>query len=93
MANFFGSVQGKSEKVTRLGTTSLQVTAQSEQGDIIVHLLKTSKGNRVQINIREHNSSQSVMLYDGLISDLMNMEHRAAAMHALGIEKFLEAHR
>lgn len=92
MAHFYGTVHGARGPTSRLGHHDLEVTAQSYEGDILVHLERTPEGDKVLLTVREHGHSGGTTLYCGFIKDLLDMEKRAAMMHALGVQKFMEAH-
>jgi len=90
MAHFYGTIQGASNAVSRIGHSCLKVTAQSYEGDIVIDLIQGLEGDKVEIYVREHDHSQGTLLYSGFIKDLLDMEKRAAQMHALGVQKFTE---
>lgn len=90
MAHFYGTVQGARGPTSRLGHHELYVTAQSFEGDIIVVLQRTDAGDMMELRVRTHGHSSSECLYRGFVKDLLDMEYRAAQMHALGVQKFIE---
>ena len=90
MAHFYGTVQGHKGEASRTGHVDLYVTAQSSQGSITVHLCKLGDVDEVWIAVRKHGEREETLLYRGSIADLLSMEARAAQMHLLGVQKFLE---
>ena len=62
----------------------------------MAHFYGTVQGSRGPgLQVRHHHAGgagASTLLYCGLIKDLLNMEKRAAMMHALGVQKFMEGH-
>jgi len=90
MAHFYGTVHGARGTTTCSGHNDLLVTAQSFEGDILINLVRTEEGDKVELVVHEHGHSHLTQLYFGFIKDLLDMEKRAAQMHALGLHKFVE---
>jgi hypothetical protein len=92
MAHFYGTVSGSGQTAaTRCGHQELFVTAQSFQGDLVIRLVKMDDVDHVWITVRKHeHAATHTLLYSGPIADLLSMEKRAAQMHLLGVQKFME---
>jgi hypothetical protein len=78
MARFYGTIKGQRGEATRLGHTSLCVTAQSYSGDVCVSLRKGLKNENenpdddyVHIYSRGHGDGFSCTLFDGKVADLL----------------------
>lgn len=81
MARFYGTIQGARGPASRLGHKSLEVTAQSYQGDVIVEFVRG--GDKYEVDIvticaAPHVGGQNIVLYRGPIHDLLTEEGRGA---------------
>jgi len=75
MARFYGTIQGARGPTSRLGHSSLHVSAQSYQGDVNVsfHRMDTDKVevDMVTIAVRPHDGGPGVYLYSGPVTELL----------------------
>ena len=91
MARFYGTVQGNRGEATRLGHSSMHVTAQSWTGDITVRLSDVAGVDYASINVREHGGGRaSKNIYWGPISKLLDQSQRKTLLHALALEELTE---
>lgn len=88
MARFFGTVQGNKGQATRLGHPKggLLVEAESYSGDIVVRFRDHRGNDHVTITARAHDGRRSLCLFQGLVTDLLNMDARRAQLALLAGE-------
>jgi hypothetical protein len=97
MARYYGTIQGARGPASRLGHASggLSVTAQSFNGDIVVHLYAPdhrSSTDYVEIIARPHGGGQYTTLYNGKISDLLGKGGQDELIRRMAERKLAEAH-
>ncbi len=68
MARFYGTT------TSRLGHHDLEVTAQSDQGDIVVSFARDGDIDQVEIRARLHGGGSGVCLYAGPVEYLVDQE-------------------
>lgn len=84
MARFYGTLRGNRGGVTRLGHDSLNVTAQSYSGDILVSLRKVDDVDMVTIRVVTHGGGDNGhTLYSGPVSRLLDKNERGLQIAAL----------
>lgn len=90
MARFYGSVQGNRGQATRLGHTTLDVSAQSYNGDIRVQLYDHEGTDWCRIWAEVHKNrggGDTFTIYCGPISDLLSTAARKALVLAAATEE------
>lgn len=94
MARFYGTVHGGRGVASRLGhaTSGLDVTAQSNSGDVTIRLYDQNGEDYVCIGARGHmNRHGEFVLYDGPVADLLDRGARIRLLKNAVLDELLAA--